>query len=84
MKGSWEEAMHLSGAYDKLLIFNDENRQLFQDRIGHRAIGVVYRPEYEQYGNYVPSVLSNRYDAFVYIDETKALHPLVHEKTPVV
>ncbi|WP_430039469.1 erythromycin esterase family protein [Peribacillus simplex] len=84
MNGSWEEAMHLSGAYDKLLIFTDENRQLFQDRIGHRAIGVVYRPEYEQYGNYVPSVMSDRYDAFVYIDETQALHPLVHEKAPVM
>ncbi|MGG3477566.1 erythromycin esterase family protein [Peribacillus frigoritolerans] len=84
MKGSWEEAMHLSGAYDKLLIFTDENRQLFQGRIGHRAIGVVYRPEYEQYGNYVPSVMSDRYDAFIYIDETKALHPLVQEKAPVM
>ncbi|WP_260287980.1 erythromycin esterase family protein [Peribacillus aracenensis] len=84
LNGSWEEAMHLSGAYDKLLIFTDENRQLFQDRIGHRAIGVVYRPEYEQYGNYVPSVMSERYDAFIYMDETQALHPLVHETAPVV
>ncbi|PEZ80415.1 protein-L-isoaspartate O-methyltransferase [Bacillus sp. AFS017274] len=84
INGSWEEAMHLSGAYDKLLIFTDENRQLFQDRLGHRAIGVVYRPEYEQYGNYVPSVMSDRYDAFIYIDETQALHPLVHETAPVV
>ncbi|WP_349729412.1 erythromycin esterase family protein [Peribacillus frigoritolerans] len=84
MNGSWEEAMHLSGAYDKLLIFTDENRQLFQDRIGHRAIGVVYKPEYEQYGNYVPSVMSERYDAFIYMDETQALHPLVHKTAPVV
>ena len=84
MNGSWEEAMHLSGAYDKLLIFTDENRQLFQDRVGHRAIGVVYRPEYEQYGNYVPSVMSERYDAFIYMEETQALHPLVHETAPVV
>ncbi|MFD6208959.1 erythromycin esterase family protein [Peribacillus sp. NPDC060253] len=84
MNGSWEEAMHLSGAYDKMLIFTDENRQLFRERVGHRAIGVVYRPEYEQHGNYVPSVMSDRYDAFVYIDETQALHPLVHDKAPVV
>ena len=43
-----------------------------------------YHPEYEQYGNYVPSVLPRRYDAFLYLDETKALHPLhmaaTHEK----
>ena len=45
-------------------------------RIGHRAIGVVYRPQFERYGNYVPSVLPNRYDAFIFIHQTKALHPL--------
>jgi erythromycin esterase len=37
---------------------------------------VVYDPEYERYGNYVPSILTSRYDAFLYIDETHALHPL--------
>ncbi|MET1014068.1 MAG: erythromycin esterase family protein, partial [Paenisporosarcina sp.] len=41
-----------------------------------RAIGVVYNPEYEAFGNYVPSKMGNRYDAFIYIDETKALSPL--------
>jgi hypothetical protein len=38
--------------------------------------GVVYNPEYEAFGNYVPTVLPHRYDAFLYIDETQALHPL--------
>lgn len=45
--------------------------------IGHRAIGVVYRPEYEQYGNYVPSIIPDRYDAFLHFDHTQALHPLL-------
>lgn len=27
-------------------------------------------------GNYVPSVLGDRYDAFVWIDQTRALRPL--------
>ena len=44
--------------------------------IGHRAIGVVYNPRFEQYGNYVPSKMPQRYDAFIYFDETRALHPL--------
>jgi hypothetical protein len=39
----------------------------------------VYRPEYEQYGNYVPSVMSSRYDGFIFVDKTHALHPLVIE-----
>ena len=43
---------------------------------GHRAIGVVYHPEYEHFGNYVPTVLPRRYDAFLFLDETTALHPL--------
>ena len=43
---------------------------------GHRAIGVVYRPQFEQYGNYVPTVLPRRYDAFMYLDETHAVDPL--------
>jgi erythromycin esterase-like protein len=41
-----------------------------------RAIGVVYNPQYEKYGNYVPTDLSLRYDAFLFIDETHALNPL--------
>jgi erythromycin esterase-like protein len=41
-----------------------------------RAIGVVYHPEYEHLGNYVPTVLPRRYDAFVFIDESEAVHPL--------
>jgi erythromycin esterase-like protein len=77
--GSWENLMHKAGACNQYLLFNDENREEFSKTIGHRAIGVVYRPEYEQYGNYVPSVMSSRYDGFIYIDKTHALHPLEME-----
>jgi erythromycin esterase len=45
-------------------------------RRGQRAIGVVYNPKYERFGNYVPTLLTRRYDAFLYIDKTHALHPL--------
>jgi erythromycin esterase len=74
--GSWEDVLHQSGI-DQLLIF--EQGKLsddFQRSRGHRAIGVVYEPQYESYGNYVPTVLPKRYDAFLYFDETEALHPL--------
>jgi erythromycin esterase len=43
---------------------------------GQRAIGVVYNPEYERYGNYVPTDLFKRYDALLFIDKTNALSPL--------
>lgn len=73
---TWEGQLHAAGGQDKVLIFTDENRELFNDRIGHRAIGVIYHPEYEAYGNYVPSNVGSRYDAFIYIEQTKALKPL--------
>ena len=71
----WEGQLHAAGAEDKVLIFTNENRKLFNEWIGHRAIGVVYNPEFEAYGNYVPSRVGSRYDAFIYINETKALKP---------
>ncbi|MBM7691225.1 erythromycin esterase-like protein [Peribacillus deserti] len=83
MRGSWEDAMHQAGGYDKMLFFNEDNRHLFKEKIGHRAIGVVYKPEYERFGNYVPSIMSDRYDAFIFINQTKALHPITIEKAPI-
>lgn len=74
--GSWEDALHKAGAFDKYLLFNRENEEVFGNVIGHRAIGVVYHPESEHLGNYVPSRISKRYDAFLFIDETNALKPL--------
>lgn len=74
--GTWEGQLHAAGEEDKVLLFHEGNRALFQDWIGHRAIGVVYHPEFEAYGNYVSSRVSHRYDAFIFIDQTTALRPL--------
>jgi erythromycin esterase-like protein len=75
--GSWEDVLHRAGAVDKLLLLEDvRDSDAFLAVRGHRAIGVVYHPEYERLGNYVPTVLPRRYDAFCYLDETRPLHPL--------
>jgi erythromycin esterase len=75
--GSWEAVLHQAGASDKLLLLDPERDPApFLAPRGHRAIGVVYRPEFESRGNYVPTVLPRRYDAFLYLDETHALRPL--------
>ncbi|MBC9929120.1 erythromycin esterase family protein [Chitinophaga qingshengii] len=77
LSGSWEHLLHTTGIHNRLLIMNDFHQDIFmENHIGHRAIGVVYHPQYEKYGNYVPSILPLRYDAFIYVDETTALHPL--------
>lgn len=78
-KGSWEYFLHAAGkSRNKLLLMNDfQGSDLFmENHIGHRAVGVVYNPHYEQYGNYVPTIVPLRYDAFIFLDETNALHPL--------
>jgi erythromycin esterase-like protein len=73
---SWEAAMHSKEPRNKLILLQSwrSDKNLTQYR-GHRAIGVVYDPSQER-GNYVPSDLPNRYDAFLFIDRTQALHPL--------
>jgi erythromycin esterase-like protein len=74
--GSWEDLLHRVEPTDKLLVFRQPAGEDLSDWRGHRAIGVVYRPRFEQYGNYVPTVMPERYDAFVYLDETTAVRPL--------
>ncbi|HEX8268512.1 MAG TPA: erythromycin esterase family protein [Flavobacterium sp.] len=75
-KGSWEELLHREGAENKILLSKElkSNKSLLKT-IGHRAIGVQYNPRAES-GNYVPTVIPYRYDAFIYIDKTRALDPI--------
>jgi erythromycin esterase len=76
--GSWEELLHdqLQGENGLLLSSELNGTAARKQTFGHRAIGVVYRPEFEQFGNYVPSLMAERYDAFLFLDQTRALHPL--------
>lgn len=74
---SWEDLLHRAVESNTLLLLDDvRDDEAFLEPRGHRAIGVVYHPERERYGNYVPTVLPARYDAFLFIDQTVALHPL--------
>ena len=76
-RNSWEDVFHKSGKNNQVLITDnlDAKDEMYRIR-EHRAIGVVYNPSHERFGNYVPTVLPDRYDAFIFLDETKALHPL--------
>ena len=78
VRGSWEYLLHSADKGNKLLIMDDftGNDMMMENHIGNRAVGVVYNPEYEQFGNYVPSIIPLRYDAFIYLDETRDLYPL--------
>jgi erythromycin esterase-like protein len=76
-EGSWDDLLHRVDERDKLLILDIEaGPPALRERRGQRAIGVVYHPEYEHRGNYVPTILAGRYDALLFLDETHALRPL--------
>lgn len=76
-EGSWEHLLYEIDPSD-LLLFSGDLRELpgIRERRGHRAIGVVYDPERERFGNYVPTDLVERYDALLAFRTTTALHPL--------
>src|SRR5258708_32865663 len=77
--GSLEDMLEDAAVGDSLMIFDDqENGGIpgLEKPIGHRAIGVVYDPDRERWGNYVPTIVPGRYDAFIYVDDTRALDPL--------
>jgi erythromycin esterase len=72
---SYEHMLHEESDEDRLLLFDANANDRFSQWKGQRAIGVVYHPGYER-GNYVPTLLSRRYDALIYLDQTSAVHPL--------
>ena len=75
--GSVEALLHEALGRDSVLVFPREDQPAWLcRRTDHRAIGVVYSPDRERWGNYVPTVLGRRYDAFLYLDDTRPLRPL--------
>ncbi len=80
--GSLEEAYHRivsdKNAPNLITIFNRDDRDgALSHVVDHRAVGVVYQGKHELLGNYVPTSLAKRYDAFLYFDETNVLEPLI-------
>jgi erythromycin esterase len=81
-KGSYENYLHtVAQEIDAEEFFvpslNKRTQPGLSMRRGHRAVGVVYQTSYEARGhNYVPTDLAGRYDSFVFIDHTSALHPI--------
>jgi erythromycin esterase len=60
-----------------LFVFPERNTgEWLTARRGHRAIGVVYDPDRDRWGNWVPTELGRRYDAFLSFGRTEALHPI--------
>jgi erythromycin esterase len=77
-EGTTEALLHdeLGDGSAALFVFGDDPPDWAADSRGHRAVGVVYNPRAERWGNYVPTVLGRRYDAFCWFDQTSGLTPL--------
>ena len=77
-KNSWEYILHQSSATDKLIITKDiETHPALRIPLNHRTIGVTYKPEMDFHSNYLPGLVSKRYDAYIYLDKIHALHPVI-------
>jgi erythromycin esterase len=75
-RGSVEDLLHTCAQASALFVFPPELPQWLAAERDHRAVGVVYHPGAERWGNYVPTVLGRRYDSFCWFDESRALAPL--------
>jgi erythromycin esterase-like protein len=74
---SLEDVLHATAPPEALFVFPRGDRpDLLTDELDHRAVGVVYQPDRERWGNYVRTVLGERYDAFFWFDETRGVRPL--------
>ncbi|HLW31391.1 MAG TPA: erythromycin esterase family protein [Aequorivita sp.] len=76
INNSVETQLKKTGLNAFYLIFDEEDRLEKNLKVtGHRAIGVVYNPQFDR-RQFVPTIVPMRYDALIFFKETKALQPL--------
>jgi erythromycin esterase-like protein len=78
LPGSWEALFHEVGLQQFLLLptEGDGLRQLLDEPLLERAIGVIYLPENERRSHYFTARIGAQFDAVVHIDRTSALRAL--------
>ena len=75
---SYEYAFRKAGRPRSLFDWRtqDELADVLSFSLLERAIGVIYRPETELQSHYFETVLSDQFDAWVWLEETTAVTPL--------
>ncbi|SDG67985.1 erythromycin esterase family protein [Psychroflexus sediminis] len=73
---SWEDLCHRAGDQFHINVSELKHVPELQERIAHRAVGVVYNPKHERFGNYVPTLITERYDHFLFFNKSQALNPI--------
>ena len=83
---SWERQFRDAGVSASLTDWRaperGELRRVLAQPLLERAIGVIYRPDTERQSHYFEAVLSEQFDALVWIENTKAVTPLAVGETP--
>jgi erythromycin esterase-like protein len=75
--GSWEDILHTQGPYDRIVFSNTlRATKGLNGYFYTRAVGAIYQPSTDAYSVYTSSMMHRRYDAFIYLDKTSALHPI--------
>ncbi|NVN12574.1 erythromycin esterase family protein [Nguyenibacter vanlangensis] len=77
---SYEHAFLHAGLPRALFDWRDDRhlRDLLRGPLRERAIGVIYRPDSELHSHYFEAMLADQFDAWVWIEKTKAVTPLDH------
>ncbi|TCJ38390.1 protein-L-isoaspartate(D-aspartate) O-methyltransferase [Parafrankia sp. BMG5.11] len=79
-RDSYERQFHDSGKDRFLLDLAPDRHPALRRRLCEpmleRFIGVIYRPETELWSHYSQAVLAEQFDAFAWLDETRAVTPL--------
>ncbi len=77
---SYEHIFHLTNAPGLILQMDSEKADELRPGLSHprleRAIGVIYRPETELASHYFEAVLPRQFDAYIWIDHTRAVTPI--------
>ncbi len=78
LPGSYEQLFHQCGIPNFLLDFRQDATlaEMLANPMLQRAIGVVYAPHTERHSHYFRAELSRQFDAFIHLDETRAVVPL--------
>ena len=70
---SLEHHLNATGIEIGMWLFNPQYSDMeLNNFIPHRAVGVVYNPEFDYRDNYMPSCIPGRYDALFFVRQTSA------------
>lgn len=76
---SWEQVFLQVGLPASLTDWRDDSGELraaLSETLLERAIGVIYRPESERQSHYFKAVLAEQFDAWIWLEQTRAVTPL--------